>query len=143
MKKIKYLFALLRLFILSPIFPIVFGFTIFVAYEIHFGVVMLCDDNGFTLCQLKTELKNEIDKFNSAVFNKEMYYTSYEELINKSRSGSIDPNAKEYLLNEINSSSNQMNESSNNIHLIEKSIKKIDPNYKHINSRFCIGRYLK
>jgi len=62
----------LKLFLLS-IFPIILSIIIFILYQIYFGSVNLCDDNGLTLSQLTVQLKNEKDKFNHSMIDKEIY----------------------------------------------------------------------
>lgn len=125
---------------LSILFPIILSIIIFYIYQIYFGNVNICDDNGLTLSQLNLQLKNEKDKFNHSIINKEIYWTLYQEYLGKP--GFNEDNAtEEYILNNLKDSRNSMNESLERINSIEKSIRKIDPNFKS-NYRPCVGDYL-
>jgi hypothetical protein len=142
MKYINNVLTRLKLFILSPlIFALILSLAIFIVNQICFGSVNLCDDDGLTLYQLKIDLNNRIAKFNNAIFSKEMYYTSYQELMHGSHN-SLNLNAKQFLLNNIERSSSEMNESLEKICELEKSIKKIDPNHKFIYPRPNVGKYI-
>jgi hypothetical protein len=73
----------LRLYLLtySPIFPMLLGSIIFLAYRVYFDpVVMLCDDNGYRLFQLKSELTTETANYRTAVIKCERYYDLQEQL---------------------------------------------------------------
>lgn len=66
---------LFRLYLLtySPLFPIILTLVIFMTYRIYFEPVLLCDDNGYHLFQLKTELTTETANYRTAVIKCEEF----------------------------------------------------------------------
>lgn len=136
MKLIKHNLTLLRVFISSPIFPLILSITIFLVNQLYFGVINLCGDNESTLNLLNTELNNEIARFNYAIFSKE---TAYQKLIDAPQYNS------EYRenLEQVQTSSTEMKESLKKINTLEKSIRKIDPNYEIQYLRTPVGKYTK
>ena len=69
--KINYIFMRLRLFILSPIFTItiILGTILFLGFIVYSSPVMLCDGNGLTLFELKTQLTSELAKYRISLIN--------------------------------------------------------------------------
>jgi hypothetical protein len=66
---------LFRLYLLtySPLFPTILTLIIFISYRIYFEPVLLCDDNGNHLFQLKTELTTEAANYRIAEVKCEEY----------------------------------------------------------------------
>jgi len=140
----KYLiniFIYLELFIYSPIFPLLLSLGIFIICR-TFDPVNLCDDSGWILHQLKTDLEIEISNLNNSIANKKKYYNLYLELIKMSRPNYRNFNAEQNLINNIGYSREQMYESWDKIHTLEKSIKKLDSNYEVLYKSKTLGRYL-
>lgn len=134
MKYLKNILIHIELFVLFPVFPLLLSLMIFIACRV-FDPVILCDDNGLILYQLKTDLSNQITKFSKAIFSKELHYTMYQGLMHTLEPNSINASTKQSLLNNINRSCSEMNESLEKIHELERFIKRIDPSYKPLYLR--------
>lgn len=124
----------LRLAILSPnitiILGIILGITLYIAYVIYYTPIMLCDDNIFTLYQLKTKLISEIAKYKMSDINYEQYTDLKRELANISTPRFRDTNLENYYAEEIKTSIREHNESLQKINKLERSIKKLEPGFK-------------
>jgi hypothetical protein len=92
---INYIYKHSRLFIFSPIFPVLLGLIIFIIYIIYFTPVILCDDNDLVLYSLKTELTSEITRYKTAILKMEHYTSLREQLQSVSR-----PNFRNFSLEE-------------------------------------------
>ncbi len=145
MKYINNALTRLEFFTLSPLFPLLLSLTIFIACKVFDPVINLCDDDGWTLFQLKSDLSNEITKLNSSISNKQLYYNSYQELMGMriSNPNWRNFNAEQSLLDNIERSRSDMYESLDRIRELERYIRRIDSNYISLYSRpIRFGKYL-
>jgi t-SNARE complex subunit (syntaxin) len=91
---------------------------------------MLCDDNIFTLYQLKTKLISEIAKYRISDVNYEQYSDLKRELENVSTPRFRDVNLEQHYAKEIKTALKEHDESMRQINKLERSIKKIEPGFK-------------
>lgn len=120
----------LRSFILSPIFPVLLGIILFVIYTIYTTPVFLCEDNSWTLYELKSQLTSEAAKFRVAQINIEQYTDLEEQLRSVSLPNYRNFSLEEFYTNKIQSWRTEYNQAITKIHQIEACIKQIDPNFK-------------
>lgn len=117
----------------SPFLPILISIILFVSCRVFDPYpYILCDDGGWTLTNLKTELSIEMSKFENAKTMKESYYQSYIDLIKISRPNYRNFSEEANLISNNQCWRRQMYESLDKIHHLERCIKNIDPNYRYI-----------
>jgi hypothetical protein len=80
MINIKYIFVRLWLLTYSPSFPTILGLIIFISYRVYFEPIALCDDNGYSLFQLKVEITSETGNYRAAVVKCEQYQDLKEQV---------------------------------------------------------------
>jgi hypothetical protein len=130
---INYIFMRLRLFLKSPIFPIItiLGTILFLVFIIYSSPVMLCDDNVSNLYELKTQLTSELAKYRVSLVKIEQYTDLQQQLSQIPR-----PNYRnwddlnEYYINKHNSAVNKKNQSLTILNSLEAAIKRIEPDFK-------------
>lgn len=129
---IDYILIRLRLFLLSPIFPItiVLGTILFLVFIIYSSPVMLCDDNGWTLFNLKTELTSELAKYRMSIVSIEQYSDLQEQLKEISRPNFRNFDLEKYYASEYQNAIKEYNQSLIKINNLEISIKSIEPDFK-------------
>lgn len=120
----------LRLILLSPVFPIILGITVFVIYVIYCTPAILCDDNGWNLYELKTQLESEIASYKISIINMEKY-TNLKSLLKEIS----EPNFRNFNLENTYDDNmvkaiKEHNDSISKINQLASSIKKIEPNFK-------------
>ena len=123
---INYFIIRLHMFILSPIFPLLLSFIVFITYNILYDSVALCDDGSIPpllLGQLKQNLVAEAQK-SLDISNDIIDYLKNNKSSELSFSQRLNNNIKFSLLQDM------MGESIERTKEIETSIKKIDPNFK-------------
>jgi hypothetical protein len=128
---LKCYFIRLSWFILSPSFITLFCWTFFILYRIYCEPVLLCDDNGYSLYELKRSLIQEIANFRVA----NVEHLLYEDLQEQERQFSIkvrttDLDREEEITENLKNSVTKMRESLSKIEKLETSIKKLEPNFK-------------
>jgi len=119
------------LFTYSPLFPIVLGSIIFITYRIYFEPVLLCDDHGYLLYELKRNLTKEIAKWRLADIECALYQDLQEQETKfclKVRTTDLD--REEEIHNNLIQSVAKMHNALSNMKDIENTIKKLDPNFK-------------
>lgn len=139
---INYIFRRLRLFFLSPLFPIaiILGTILFLVFIIYSSPVMLCDDNGWTLYELKTQFTSELAKYRMSIISLEQYSDLQEQLKQISRPNFRNFSLEEYYSSMYKNALREQNESITILDKIEASIKSIDPNFKRPMSSTYFGR---
>ena len=130
----------LRLFILSPIFPIILGTILFLLYIIYSTPVMLCDDNSWALFELKTQLTSEVAKYRISLVNIEQYSDLQEQLNQVSRPNFRNFRLEEYYTNKYQDAIREHNQSITIINKLEASIKSIEPSF---NSPLSLNYYTR
>lgn len=120
----------LRLFVLSPIFLIILAVVVYIVYMIYYTPIMLCDDNGWTLYELKTKLTSEVAKYRISNINVEKYYDLHEQLKQISHPNYRNISLEEEYINNIKKWISEYNESLTKINQLETSIKRIEPDFK-------------
>jgi len=128
---INYIFMRLRLFLLSPVFPLIMilGTILFVVFIIYSSPVMLCDDNGWTLYELKNQLTSELAKYRVSLINIEQYSDLQEQLKQISRPNFRNFNLEEHYTNMCQKAIMEHNKALTNLNNLEASIKRIEPNF--------------
>jgi hypothetical protein len=132
-----------RLFFLSPIFPILIGIIISMVYIIYFTPITLCDDNGLTLYELKTQLTLEVANYRTSIIDYEKYIDLKEQLQGISRPNFRNFSLEESYTKKIQSSITRYNESITKVHELTASIKKLESSFKTpINTNYYprVGR---
>jgi len=129
---INSIFMRLRLLILSPIFPpiIILGTILFLVFIIYSSPVMLCDDNGWRLFELKSQLTSELAKYRISIISFEEYSDLQEQLNQISRPNFRNFSLEEYYTNRIQNALKEQNQSITIINNLEASIKRIEPDFK-------------
>jgi len=127
---INYILTPLRLFVLHWFFPLVLTLTISLIYFLYFEPVTLCDDNGYTLFQLKKNLTKEIANFRTCIVNHECYSDLREQSTNYWPGSGWDSSYEKSLDTKIRDSRIEMTQLIDRIRQIEDAIKVIEPNFK-------------
>ena len=83
MTNIKSFLLRIYLFTYSPIFPMVLGSIILIITRVYFEPVLLCDDNGLMLYELKTEFYSEVTKYNTSIVEIDEYINNHRIAIMK------------------------------------------------------------
>jgi hypothetical protein len=131
MINIKRIFIRIWLFTLSPVFPILLGWSIFIVYRIYSDPIITCDDNGYLLYELKRSLTKEIANFRLANIECALYKDLQEQETKFSllvRTTDLD--REEELANNFRDSISKMQESLSKVKDLETSIIKIEPGFK-------------
>ncbi len=120
----------LRLLLLSPVSPIILGITVCVIYVIYCTPAILCDDNNWTLYELKTQLESEIARYKISTINMEKY-TNLKSLLKEiSGSNFRNFNLENTYDDNMIKAVKEHNDSISKINELAGSIKNIEPNFK-------------
>jgi hypothetical protein len=116
----------LHMLILSPIFPLLLSFIIFIAYKIIDGPLALCDNKCSPLLieQLKDNLAEEINKSSRICKNIKEFAKIIEEI---KESSDLNLAQKEYNQRKFASLQEMLIKSIEKSNEIELSIRKIQP----------------
>jgi hypothetical protein len=104
---------------------------------------MLCEDNGWTLYELKAQLTSELANFRISLIKIEKYTDLQDQLKQISRPNFRNFNLEEYYSNMYQNAILEHNQSITTIDKLEASIKKIEPGFIRpvdFNSYGRIGR---
>lgn len=120
----------LKLILKSPVIPIILGIIIFMIYIIYWTPATLCDDNGWYLYELKTQLESEIARYKISNINMDKY-TNLKSLLK----GISEPNFRNFNLEKTYHDNmikavQEHNESITKINKLASYIKKIEPDFK-------------
>lgn len=125
---------LLRLYLLaySPIFPVIVTWIIFMSYRIYFEPVMLCDDNGWTLFQLKSEITAEVGNYRTAVVKCEQYndLKAQLEAFKRSEASYSNPDTEKIISDNLKNWEANKWRYLGKVRHLESSIRKIEPNFQ-------------
>jgi len=124
------IYTSLQLFLLYLLFPLLIVLTINLIYSLYFEPATLCDDNSYTLFQLKKNLTSEIANFRTCLVNHECYSDLHQQSTNYWPREGWDSSYQESLDTKIRSSQIQMTQSIDRIREIEDSIKVIEPKFR-------------
>ena len=130
MINIKSFFLRLYLLTYSPIFPIVLGSIIFITYRMYFEPVLLCDDNGLRLYNLKIELYSEVTKYKTSIIEIDEYSSKLTELKKFSQPNFRNFGFEEIYTNSYKNAITKHNEASTKINQLEAAIKIFEPDFK-------------
>jgi len=120
----------LRLFLLSPAFPIILGTILYLVYVVYLTPVILCDDNCLTLYELKTKLTSEVANYRVSIINIEQYSDLQEQLKQISRPNFRNFNLEESYASKYHNAMRVHDQSITIINKLEASIKRIEPDFK-------------
>jgi hypothetical protein len=124
------IYTSLQLFLLYWLFPLLLVLTISLVYSLYFHVPHLCDDNVYTLFQLKNNLTSEIANFRTCLVNHECYSELHKQSANYWPREGWDSSYQESLNAKIRSSQILMTQSVDKIREIEDAIKVIEPKFR-------------
>jgi hypothetical protein len=108
----------------------VLGLIIFIAYRIYFEPVLLCDDNGLMLYNLKTELYSEVAKYKTSDIEIAEYNRKLTELKKFSQPNFRNFGCEEIYTNSYKNAITKHNEASTKINQLEAAIKIFEPGFK-------------
>jgi hypothetical protein len=143
--KINYILMRLKLLFLSPIFSIIIilGTILFLVFIVYSSPAMLCDDNGFTLIELKIKLTSELARFRISIVNIELYTDLQDQLKQITRPNFRNFSLEEHYTNMYQKAIREYNQSTTIIDKLEASIKRIEPDFNRpvdFNSYGRVGR---
>ena len=122
---IRFFFYILSF--LSIIFVTFIIFYLFVCLQ--FSEVILCDDNGWTLYQLKVRLTHETTNFRTSVINYAHYTDLYDQLMGISRPNFRNFYEESRLLDKISSSRIETTDALDRVRALEHTIKRLEPGF--------------
>ena len=131
MKKFNYIFLRLRLLIMFYIFPILLSLIILYMVcrsQTHF--IVLCDDDGYTLYNLKVDLTLEAANYRKSLVDYELYTDLLNQLRGRSYLMGRDPAAEQNLLANANYALTKLNQSLDRVRDIEGNIRIISPGFR-------------
>jgi hypothetical protein len=139
---IKNIFAPLRSFLSSPIFPLL-TFILFVGYIIYFEPVAFCDDGGYSLYNLKVNLTYETTRYRTAIVNYEHYADLWDQLMGISRPRFRNFSYEQELATHLENSRIEMRDSLLKVRELENTIRVKEPQFRSaisINTYLRVGR---
>jgi hypothetical protein len=114
----------------------VLGSIILIITRVYFEPVLLCDDNGLMLYELKTEFYSEVTKYNTSIVEIDEYINKMRELQKMSAPNFRNFSLEENYINNHRIAIMKYNEAFFKITQLEVAIKKFEPGFKP--SRYLI-----